>query len=124
MVVVKDAKNKDNEDPVQGVGQIIANECKEIDLVKDTYTTHIDMDRVINQVSFTLQRILEDISPLFHKPLFTVTGLVQNKPTQIQLALEILYQQPKTILNYLHKYGIIFSYDQVLRLKKSAAANS
>lgn len=92
--------------------------------IKDTYTTHIDMDRVINQVSFTLQRILEDISPLFHKPLFTVTGLVQNKPTQIQLALEILYQQPKTILNYLHKYGIISSYDQVLRLKKSAAANS
>ena len=44
----KDAKNKDNEDPVQSVEQIIANECKEIDLVKDTYATHIAMDRVIN----------------------------------------------------------------------------
>ena len=84
----------------------------------------------MNQVSLTLQQILEDISPLFCNFLFTVlivcivTGVVQNKPTQIQLALEILYQQPKTILNYLHKYGIISSYDQVLRLKKSAAANS
>ena len=39
MVVVKDAKNKDNEDPVQGVGQIIANECKEIDK-RYLYNTH------------------------------------------------------------------------------------
>ena len=78
MVVVKDTKDKDKEDPIEGVRCIIAKECKEIDLVKDTYTTQID------QVSPTLQRILEDISPSFCNSLFTalidgiVTSVVQN----------------------------------------------
>ena len=66
MVVVKDTKSKDKEDPVEGVGYITAKECKEIDLVKDTYTTQIDMDR-----SPTLQRILKDISYLFCNSLCT-----------------------------------------------------
>ena len=44
----------------------------------------------MNQVSLTLQRILEHTSPLFCNSLFTpfiggiVTGVIQNKPTQIQ----------------------------------------
>ena len=43
------AKDKeDKEDPAEGVGHIIANECKEIDLVKNIYTTHIDKDNAIN----------------------------------------------------------------------------
>lgn len=55
MVVVKDTKVEDKEDPVEGVGYIIAKECKEINLVKDTYTTHIENDRALSQVSPTLQ---------------------------------------------------------------------
>ena len=48
MVVVEDAKDEDKEDPVVGGGHIIAKDCKEIDMVEDTYTTPIDMDRAIN----------------------------------------------------------------------------
>ena len=68
------------------------------------------MDRAMNQVSLTLQQILEDISPLFCNFLFTaligcmVTGVVQNKPTQIQLAFGIFHRHSKTILNHLRKY--------------------
>ena len=42
---------------------VIVKESQEIDLVKDTSKTHIDMDRGMNQVSPTLQQVLEDISP-------------------------------------------------------------
>ena len=62
LVVVKDAKDKENEDPVQGIGKLIARECKDMNLEKDTYTTHIDLERAMDNVSPTLQRILEDIS--------------------------------------------------------------
>ena len=65
MAVFKDAKDKDKEGPVERVGHIIAKECKKIDLVKDTYTTRIDTDRAINQVSPTSQQILKDISPIY-----------------------------------------------------------
>ena len=54
MGVVKDAKDKDKEDLLEGVGHIIAKEYKEINLEKDTFTTQIDMDRTMNQVSPTL----------------------------------------------------------------------
>ena len=65
MAVFKDAKDKDKEGHVERVGHIIAKECKKIDLVKDTYTTRIDTDRAINQVSPTSQQILKDISPIY-----------------------------------------------------------
>ena len=87
------------------------------------------MDRAMNQVSLTLQRTLEDISPFFCNSLFTtliggiVTGVVRNKPTQKQLALWILNQHSKTILNYLYKYRITCLFDLVLRCKTSAAEN-
>lgn len=42
---------------------VIVKESQEIDLVKDASKTHIDMDRGMNQVSPTLQQVLEDISP-------------------------------------------------------------
>ena len=54
MVVVKDTKDKDKEDLLEGVGHIIAKEYKEINLEKDTFTTQTDMDRTMNQVSPTL----------------------------------------------------------------------
>ena len=44
MVVVKDAKEKEKEDPVDGVQYILAK----VDLLKDTYTTHDDVDRAMN----------------------------------------------------------------------------
>ena len=63
MVVVKDAKDKVKEDLLESVGHITAKEYKEIDLEKDTFTTHIDMDRTMNQVSPTLQQILKIYLP-------------------------------------------------------------
>ena len=45
MVVVKGAKDKDKEDPIEGVGHIIANECDKINLVKGTYKAHTDVNR-------------------------------------------------------------------------------
>ena len=48
IVAVKDAKDKDKKDPFEGVENIIVKECKEIDLVNDTYTTHTDIDGAMN----------------------------------------------------------------------------
>ena len=42
---------------------VIVKESQEIDLVEDASKTHIDMGRGMNQVSPTLQQVLEDISP-------------------------------------------------------------
>ena len=130
LVVVKDAKDKDKENIAHGVGNLIAKECRDIKLEKNTYTTHIDLDMAMNNVSSTLKCILEDVSPQFCNSLFTaliggmVTSVVQNKPTQLQLALGILLRHSKTILNHLYKYRVTCSYDEVLRFKKSAALNS
>ena len=55
MVIVKDTNDKDKKDPVEGVWHVIANECKKIDLVKDTYTTCTGIDKDMNQFSSTLQ---------------------------------------------------------------------
>ena len=101
MVVLKDAKGRDNDDPIEGVGHIIAKECKEINLVKGTYTTYIDLEQCMNQVSPSLKRLLEDVSPVFSNSLFTaligsiVTSIVQNEPTQLQLSLGICFDIPK-----------------------------
>ena len=73
---------------------------------------------------------MEDISPLFYNSLYTafiggiITRVVQNKPTQVQLAFGILHRHSQIILTHLRKYGITCTYDKVLRFKKSAAANS
>ena len=48
IVAVKDAKDKYKKDPFEGVENIIVKECKEIDLVNDTYTTHTDIDGAMN----------------------------------------------------------------------------
>ena len=53
-----------------------------------------------------------------------VTSVAQERPTQLQLALGVLFRHSKTILNHLYHYRVTCSYDEVLRFKKSAAANS
>ena len=104
MVVVKDAKGKDKEDPVEGVGHVIAKECKEMDLVKDTYTTHIHMDRAVNQISPTLQRISENLSLLFCNSLFTVLiGRIVAGVSQHRDNLHLGY-----CINILNKFLIIY----------------
>ena len=77
-----------------------------------------------------MQQLLKDISHLFYNSLFTaliggiVIGVVQNKPIQIQITLGILHRHSKTIFNDLYKYWTTCLYDEMVRFKKFAAANS
>ena len=50
--------------------------------------------------------------------------LSKRNQHRYKLNFGIFHQHTKTILNHLHKYRVNCSYDEVLRFKKSAAANS
>ena len=50
-----------------------------------------------------------------------VTAIIREKPTDLQIALGVLFKDSKSPLTYMHDFGITCSYDEVLRFKKSAA---
>ena len=53
-----------------------------------------------------------------------VTSIVQDCSTPLMLALGNLLRTSKILLNHFYDYGVTCTYDEILRFKKSAAANS
>ena len=52
-----------------------------------------------------------------------ITGLVSNSPTPLQIALATLLKD-KEMIQHMHKFGTICSYDENPRFQKSAAKAS
>ena len=90
------------------------------------YTTRISKEIAEEAVSSTLANLLAAISPKLvesNQALLIgniVTSCVTNKPTNLQIALGVLLRD-KQLIEQCYAFGICASYDEILRLKASAA---
>ena len=62
-----------------------------------------------------------DYSPAAYLIGSIVTNTLKNIPTTLQVALGVLMRNSKALVGQLNAFGVTCSYDEVLRLKKSAA---
>ena len=53
-----------------------------------------------------------------------ITAAVHNCPTDLQVALGVLFRNSKNHLTHLYKYGVTCSYTEVQRFKRSAAVSA
>ena len=78
-------------------------------------------------MSNTLQALLSAISEKLDQSLSAlligniITSIVNNIQTDLQIALAVLLRNSKEIVSHMYDYRITYSYDELLRFKKSAA---
>ena len=117
----------DTENSVKKVAKSVIKESKAISLDRTKYQLNIDRVVAGEAVSETLQSLLAAISPKLKDTLPAlmigniVTSMVCNQPTDLQISIGVLLRRSKTILGYLHDFGVTCSYHEVLCFKKSAA---
>ncbi len=106
----------------------IVSEIQNIKYYKDEYQSNIDLTSCKQDVSPTLAKLLSYYisTKLSENTLSSVligniiTGLVSNRYTSLQVSLAILVQE-KQLVNQLHDYGVVCSYDELVRFRTSAA---
>ena len=80
--------------------------------------------------SETLMKLLSAIKPNFQNSLQfimicnIISSLVNSQPTPLQIALGVHLGNHKMLITELHKYNVSCCYDEIRRLKKSAAVQS
>ena len=123
--IVKDNDEDDLGRCVDKVGTYIIKECKAFVHDKSSYNAHIDKHIANEDVSSTLQALLSAISEKFDQSLPAlligniITSIVNNFPTDLQIALAVLLRNSKEIVSHMYDYRITCSYDELLRFKKS-----
>ena len=117
----------DLDNAIHKVGKQITKECLSMKTRRTEYCMHIDKAMAQDCVSSTLLKVLNSISEQFDISLpgimvgNIVTSVVTKNPTALQIALGVLFGDHKTLLSELYKYGVVCSYYEVLRYKRSAA---
>jgi hypothetical protein len=53
-----------------------------------------------------------------------VTNVVRNEPTPLQLALSVVLNPHKSLINTFHDYGVTCTYYELRRFRASAAATT
>ena len=130
-VVLKDAKDKNDiseecqeEDVLCSIGSKIKEETKRNKIDKSSYNSYIDLETAMESTSDTY------ISPKFRNSLYgalignIVTSIVQDCSTPLMLALGNLLRTSKILLNHFYDYRVTCTHGEILRFKRSAAANS
>jgi hypothetical protein len=96
-------------------------------LDKNNYSTTINKDIAINDVSETLMTLLVLLSTklewIFPAIMIgsILTGAVRNNPTAFQITLGSKLGRSKNIITTMQSFGMTCSYDEVLRFKRSSA---
>ena len=117
----------DLDNAIHKVGKQITKMCISMKRRRTEYCMHIDKAMAQDCVSSTLLKVLNSISEQFDISLpgimvgNIVTSVVTKNPTALQIALGVLFGDHKTLLSELYKYGVVCSYYEVLRYKRSAA---
>ncbi len=94
----------------------IVSEIQNIKYNKDDYQSNIDLISCKQDVSPTLAKLLSYNSTKLLENILIgnmITGLVSNRYTSIQVSLAILVQA-KQLVNQLHDYGVVCSYDELV----------
>jgi len=125
---VKDTGDQEDIKPsVAKVAKQITQECKSIDMTKSHYNLNVDNSTVQEATSETLMDLLAGISPRLKNTMPAlligniVTSAVRAQPTDLQVALGVLFRDSKSQLGYLNDYGVTCSYDEVRLFKQSSA---
>ena len=126
--IFKIEKSDDQEVDTRKVAQKIIAEISEMEVDKDSYKTRISTDSVIHEVSPTLTRLLSDISPEYFQgsalPSLMigniVTKAVSKSYPSLLVDLAVLVNK-KELIEHLHEYGVVCSYDEFKRFRSSAA---
>ena len=121
-------ENESDDQILQEVATEIKTEIKETSSynINDNYPK-LDYDLSLKSCSPTLMKLLSMISPKLNNTLRSVmignliTSGASNGTTMLQVSLGAIVNRKK-IIEYLHDYGIVATYDEVRRLKESAAA--
>ena len=90
--------------------------------------TRINYDTATEYASGTMMDLLTKLSPNTDTLSIVmicnmITGLISNSPTPLQIELGVLLKD-KEMIQHMHKFGIVCSYDEVRRFRKSAAKAS
>ena len=124
--LVNDNDDSDINVSIKKLAGKIVKEIKTIDCDKTQYTTRLHRETIKDSVSDTLMRFLSKLSSkpnrtpqayLFGK---IVTNALINYPTPLHIALGVLMKNYKNLVSIMNE-GVSCSYDELLRLNKSAA---
>ena len=117
----------DIDNSIRKIAKQVIKECKSIPLDTTNYRLNIDAQLADEAISATIKNLLTSLSTKLENtpPALLIgniiTGVLRNKPTDLQISLGVLLRDYKSILGYTYDYGMTCSYDEVLRFKKSAA---
>ena len=99
-----------------------------------SYDVHIDKPSATECTSNLLNKLLSKVHPKFTSdsspslPSIMVGNIVAsvtaNQPTPLQIALGVLMNEHKSVINMLYKFRITCSYDEVRRFLRSAAVQA
>ena len=109
------------------LAKTITSEVRDISVDKSRYNVRITKEDISKSVSSTLMDLLGKLSANMDYTLPAlligniVTGIISNNPTNLQIALGNLIRDSKSLINQMYQFGVTCSYDEILRLKKSAA---
>ena len=121
----------ENNEAVKKVASLIVSEVKEMDKRKDSYRSRISIQIAKEKVSPTLSQLLSHISPkeLKEESLPSIligniiTSRIQNQFTDLLLDLGIMVKKKATV-QHLYDYGVVCSYDELIRFRTCAAARA
>ena len=119
---VKEDDDADMPVHISKVAKEMIRECKGIHLDRSPYKLNLDVTTAQESVSDVLMTLLEAISPKLSHTLPAlmigniITSIINNQPT-----LGVLLRDSKALIGYMHDSGMTYSYDEVLRFRKSAA---
>ena len=123
-VLVK--SDADDEEDIMRVAQRIANESKEVPVVKDHYPI-LDEAEISELCMPSLLSLLSNVSPKFSsnlKVIALISSMIKSVLTskvsilQVALGLEV---QEKRLIEHLYEYSVTASYDEIRRFKISSA---
>lgn len=109
------------------IAKKVRSEVKSINLDKNHYSTTMNKDIAMNEVSETLMTLLGLVSAKLDRTFPAImmgsilTGAVKNNSTALQIALGSKLGRSKNIITTMQSFGVTCSYDEVLRFKRSAA---
>ena len=117
----------DIDETINKLSKLIKDEVKQFNIDKDVYETRINRQKCEETVSGTLLKFLGTLSTDLDRELpalligSIVTAFKKKQPTSLQVALGVKMRSSKKQINFLQKFGVTCSYDEVLLFKHSAA---
>ena len=107
--------------------KIVVDEIKRTDQDRSHYNARIMKENMSIPISQTFMELLAALSDNLKNTLPAVlkgniiTSVLINKPPSLQIALGNLIRDSKSLINQMYQFRAIYSYDEVLHFKKSAA---